>query len=60
MNHHIIFYDQCGTGLSPRIEKKSLTLESSLDDLHRIVSHCCDGAQVGLIGHSWEAMLVVG
>ena len=59
-NHHLIFYDQRGTGLSPRVEKKSLTLESSLDDLHRIVSHYGAGGPVKLIGHSWGAMLVVG
>jgi proline iminopeptidase len=59
-NHHVIFYDQRGTGLSPRVDKKSLTLESSLDDLHSIVSHYGGTGQVKLIGHSWGAMLVVG
>lgn len=58
--HHVIFYDQRGTGLSPRVDKELLTLESSLDDLHRIVSHYGGGAPVKLIGHSWGAMLVVG
>jgi proline iminopeptidase len=59
-NHHVVFYDQRGTGLSPRVNKESLTLESSLDDLHSIVSHYGAGGQVKLIGHSWGAMLVVG
>ena len=59
-NHHVIFYDQRGTGLSPRVDKQALTLESSLDDLHSIVSHYGGSAQVKLIGHSWGAMLVVG
>jgi proline iminopeptidase len=58
--HHVIFYDQRGTGLSPRVSKESLTLQSSLDDLHRIVSHYGGSGQVKLIGHSWGAMLVVG
>ena len=58
--HHLIFYDQRGTGLSPRVNKELLTLQSSLDDLHRIVSHYGAGRQVKLIGHSWGAMLVVG
>jgi proline iminopeptidase len=58
-NHHVIFYDQRGTGLSPRVNKQSLTLESSLDDLHRIVSHFGGTVRVKLIGHSWGAMLVV-
>jgi proline iminopeptidase len=59
-HHHVIFYDQRGTGLSPRVNKESLTLKSSLDDLHRIVSHYGAGGPVKLIGHSWGAMLVVG
>ena len=59
-NHHVIFYDQRGTGLSPRVNKESLTLQSSLDDLHSIVIHYGGTGQVKLIGHSWGAMLVVG
>lgn len=59
-NNFLIFYDQRGTGLSPRVEKESLTLESSLDDLHHIVRHYLGQGQVKLIGHSWGAMLVVG
>lgn len=59
-NNFLIFYDQRGTGLSPRVEKESLTLESSLDDLHHIVRHYGGQGQVKLIGHSWGAMLVVG
>jgi proline iminopeptidase len=59
-SHHVIFYDQRGTGLSPRLDKESLTLASSLDDLHSIVSHYGGSAKVKLIGHSWGAMLVIG
>lgn len=59
-NYYVIFYDQRGTGLSPRVKKETLTLESSLDDLHTIVSHYGGDGQVRLIGHSWGAMLVVG
>jgi proline iminopeptidase len=59
-NHHVIFYDQRGTGLSPRVDKNELTLQSSLEDLHRIVVHFGGSGQVKLIGHSWGAMLVVG
>jgi proline iminopeptidase len=58
--HYVIFYDQRGTGLSPRVDKKMLTLESSFDDLHSIVNHYGGTGQVKLIGHSWGAMLVVG
>lgn len=59
-NHYLIFYDQRGTGLSPRVDKASLTLESSLDDLHLLVNHYRGSGQVKLIGHSWGAMLVLG
>lgn len=58
--HYLIFYDQRATGLSPRVNQELLTLQSSLDDLHRIVSHYAGPRQVRLIGHSWGAMLVLG
>ena len=59
-NHYVIFYDQRGTGLSPRVNKEFLTLESSLDDLHMVVSHYGAKGPVRLIGHSWGGMLVLG
>ena len=59
-NHYVIFYDQRGTGLSPRVNQEVLTLESSLDDLHSVVSHYGGRGQVKLIGHSWGGMLVIG
>lgn len=59
-NNYLIFYDQRGSGLSPRVDKELLTLESSLEDLHRIVRHYGGTGQVKLIGHSWGAMLVAG
>ena len=59
-DYHVIFYDQRGTGLSPRVNKKYLTMEQSLDDLHSLVVHFSNGKKVKLIGHSWGAMLVVG
>lgn len=59
-NYHVIFYDQRGTGLSPRVEKRTLSLESSLADLHQIVRHYGGREKVRLIGHSWGGMLVVG
>ena len=55
----VVFFDQRGTGLSPRVLKNELTMESSLDDLHRVVTRYARGAQVRLVGHSWGAMLVV-
>lgn len=58
-NHFLVFYDQRGTGLSPRVDRASLTLERSLDDLHLIVRHYGGGRPVRLIGHSWGAMLTL-
>lgn len=59
-DNRVIFYDQRGTGLSPRVDKNNLTLEQNLDDLHSIVQHFSGGKQVKLIGHSWGGMLVAG
>lgn len=58
-NYFLIFYDQRGTGLSPRVGKEGLTLDSSLDDLDAVVSHFGGEGKVKLIGHSWGAMLVI-
>jgi len=57
-NHFIVFYDQRGTGLSPRVENKELTLERNLNDLKLIVKHYAGERSAKLIGHSWGAMLV--
>ena len=59
-NYRVIFYDQRGAGLSPRVSKSELTLDKSLEDLHSIVEHFSKGKKVKLIGHSWGGMLVVG
>lgn len=59
-DYRVIFYDQRGAGLSPRVDKASLTLESNLSDLHSIVEHYGSGHPVRLIGHSWGAMLAIG
>lgn len=57
--HFVVFYDQRGTGLSPRVPADTQTLERHLEDLHRIVGHYGQGGPVRLIGHSWGAMLVI-
>jgi len=56
--YRVIFYDQRGSGLSPRVAAEELSLESSLDDLDAMVDKFGDDRQVILIGHSWGAMLV--
>jgi proline iminopeptidase len=57
---YVIFYDQRGTGLSPRVDPEELTLESSLTDLELIVDHFSGERKVNLIGHSWGAILASG
>lgn len=58
--YRVIYYDQRGSGLSPRVDKKDLTLKRSLEDLHAIVEHFSSGQKVKLLGHSWGGMLVAG
>ncbi|WP_288410428.1 alpha/beta hydrolase [uncultured Herbaspirillum sp.] len=58
-NFFVIFYDQRGTGLSPRVARAELTLEQNLQDLQALVRHFGRGRPVRLIGHSWGAMLSI-
>ncbi|MEZ4680863.1 MAG: alpha/beta hydrolase [Caldilineaceae bacterium] len=58
--YHVVFYDQRGAGLSPRVDASELSLASSIEDLHRIVTHYGRGEPVHLVGHSWGAMLAAG
>jgi len=56
----VVFYDQRGTGLSPRVATNELSLESSLSDLDAIINYYSPDKPVYLIGHSWGAMLASG
>ncbi|WP_428738777.1 alpha/beta fold hydrolase [Sulfurimonas sp.] len=56
----VVFYDQKGTGLSPRVDPKELTLQSYFQDLDAIIDYYSKSKKVDLIGHSWGAMLVSG
>jgi proline iminopeptidase len=57
-DYRVVFYDQRGSGLSPRVPAEALGLESSLADLDAMVERFRAGGRVILIGHSWGAMLV--
>lgn len=59
-DHFVVWYDQRGTGLSPRVAKETLTLERNLEDLDLVVRHYGGNGPVKLIGHSWGGMLTVG
>lgn len=56
-DYFVVFYDQRGAGLSPRVDAAELTLAASVADLHRLVTHYGQGSPVYLLGHSWGAML---
>jgi proline iminopeptidase len=53
----VVFYDQRGTGLSPRVPAEQITLQSFIDDLDAFVAAFGKGRPVHLVGHSWGAML---
>ena len=55
--YQVVFYDQRGSGLSPRVAEEQLSLDQSVEDLHAIVGAISPHAPVRLIGHSWGAML---
>lgn len=55
--YEVVFYDQRGSGLSPRVGADELTIAQFVDDLDAIVDAYSDGAPVVLVGHSWGAML---
>lgn len=55
--HHVVFYDQRGAGLSPRVPDAELTLAQNLADLDAIIDTVSPDRPVALVGHSWGAML---
>jgi proline iminopeptidase len=58
--YFVVFYDQRGTGLSPRVSSEELSLETMLTDLNNIVDYYSEGRKAILIGHSWGGMLASG
>ena len=58
--YKVVFYDQRGTGLSPRVDPEELTLESSLTDLEEMIDHFSPDRKVNLVGNSWGGMLASG
>ncbi len=58
-DYFVVFYDQRGTGLSPRVEDPSeLTYELYVDDLAAFVDHFGQGRPVNLLGHSFGGAIV--
>jgi len=58
--YKLVFYDQRGTGLSPRVDESEHSLENSLQDLSNIIDYYSPNKKVNIIGHSWGAMLASG
>jgi len=58
--YFVVFYDQRGTGLSPRVSEEKQSLENSLKDLDNIIKYYSPDKKVNIIGHSWGAMLASG
>lgn len=55
--YHVVFYDQRGAGLSPRVSAEQLTVDRYIEDVHLFVREFSPVSPVALIGHSWGAML---
>lgn len=55
--YQVVFYDQRGSGLSPRVGDGQLSLDQSVEDLRAIVGSVSPHAPVRLVGHAWGAML---
>lgn len=55
--YHVVFFDQRGSGLSPRVDPEEITLESAIADVDSFVEYFGKGEKVNIVGHSWGAML---
>lgn len=55
--YRVVFYDQYGSGLSPRVPATQLSVQGFIDDLDAIVEHTSPHRPVRILGHSWGAML---
>jgi proline iminopeptidase len=55
--YFVVFFDQRGTGLSPRVNPEEITIASAIADLDSIIDYYGKGRKVNLVGHSWGAML---
>lgn len=56
-DYQVVFYDQRGSGLSPRVSDDQLSFDHYVDDLHDIVKTLSPRGHVRLVGHGFGAML---
>lgn len=54
--HHVVFWDQRGSGLSQRHDADEFSIEVYDQDLDWLIEHFSPGRPVILIGHSWGGM----
>ena len=52
---YLVYFDQRGAGLSERLGKSQLTLESYIEDLYQVINHYTksDTSTITLVGYSW-------
>jgi proline iminopeptidase len=56
-SYQLVFYDQRGTGLSPRVPDAEIGIDQYVEDLHGVVGSMSPHAPVRLVGHAFGAML---
>lgn len=57
--YRLIFFDQRGTGFSPRVSPASLNMEQYLQDVEAFVSFYGKNGPVSIVGHSWGGYLAL-
>jgi proline iminopeptidase len=57
--YYVVFYDQRGSGLSKRHDKKEYSIQLMIDDLQAVIAHyrTSPSQKIFLLGHSWGAIL---
>lgn len=58
--YHVVFYDQRGSGLSPRVPDAELTFDRFVADVGLFVDRFSPDQPIRIVGHSWGAMLAAG
>ena len=56
-DYFLVFYDQIGSGLSPRVADDKLSIDQALSNLNDFVEYYGQGQAVTLLGHGWGGML---
>lgn len=55
-DYFLVYWDQRGAGLSERVDRAELTIDTYVNDLDSLVNRYAPGRQVFLIGESWGGM----